>query len=186
MGEHYSLEDEEDMQMGRVQEISLFQGRYTVPLSQGMAGNWVLLSHLDQGVNKTATIVSPDAQFIPLGLHMYFYNESLCKVAIEPVVPSELPKMLEGIRKLNKTYPLLGSKVEESGEHVLFGPGEIYLDNLLHDLREVYAEIEIKVSDPSVSFSETVIETSSIKCSGKSANQKNRLSLLASPLQPAL
>jgi translation elongation factor EF-G len=26
--------------------------------------------------------------------------------------PSELPKMLEGLRKLNKAYPLLSTKVE--------------------------------------------------------------------------
>ena len=56
-------------------------------------------------------------------------------MAIEPAVPSELPKMLEGIRKLNKTYPLLKTKVEESGEHILLGTGELYLDNLLYDLR---------------------------------------------------
>jgi U5 small nuclear ribonucleoprotein component len=27
--------------------------------------------------------------------------------------PSELPKMLEGLRKLNKAYPLLSTKVAE-------------------------------------------------------------------------
>jgi U5 small nuclear ribonucleoprotein component len=42
--------------------------------------------------------------------------------------PSELPKMLEGLRKLNKAYPLLSTKVEESGEHVIVGTGELFLD----------------------------------------------------------
>ena len=62
-------------------------------------------------------------------------------MAIEPAVPSELPKMLDGIRKLNKTYPLLKTKVEESGEHILLGTGELYLDNLLYDLRYYYLSI---------------------------------------------
>lgn len=35
--------------------------------------------------------------------------------------------MLDGIRKLNKSYPLLVTKVEESGEHILIGTGELYM-----------------------------------------------------------
>ena len=49
------------------------------------------------------------------------------KVACEPRLPSELPKMLDGIRKINKSYPLLTTKVEESGEHILIGTGELYM-----------------------------------------------------------
>ena len=40
---------------------------------------------------------------------------------MEPVNPSELPKMLDGLRKVNKSYPLLSTRVEESGEHVVLG-----------------------------------------------------------------
>ena len=68
------------------------------------------------------------------------------KVAIEPLIPSELPKMLEGLRKVSKSYPLLVTKVEESGEHILIGTGELYMDCVLHDLRRMYSDIEIKVS----------------------------------------
>ena len=32
-------------------------------------------------------------------------------------------------------------KVEESGEHVIFGTGELYLDCVMHDLRKMYSEI---------------------------------------------
>lgn len=108
-----------------------------------------------------------------------FNTVSVNKVAVEPLIPSELPKMLEGIRKINKSYPLLTTKVEESGEHVLVGTGELYLDSALHDLRQMYSEIEIKVSDPCVIFCETVIDTSSIKCFGETPNKKNKLTILA-------
>ena len=60
-------------------------------------------------------------------------------------MPSELPKMMDGLRKIVKSYPLLQMKVEESGEHVIFGTGELYLDSVMRDLREIYAEIEVKV-----------------------------------------
>ena len=36
-------------------------------------------------------------------------------MALEPLNPSDLPKMLEGLRSLNKAYPILTTKVEESG-----------------------------------------------------------------------
>lgn len=63
---------------------------------------------------------------------------------VEPVNPSELPKMLDGLRKVNKSYPLLTTRVEESGEHVVLGTGELYLDCVMHDLRKMYSEIDIK------------------------------------------
>ena len=43
--------------------------------------------------------------------------------------PGGLPSQVEGLRKLNKSYPLLVTKVEESGEHTIFGTGELYLDS---------------------------------------------------------
>jgi U5 small nuclear ribonucleoprotein component len=104
------------------------------------------------------------------------------RVSIEPLNPSgifiaylELPKLLEGLRKINKSYSICKTKKEESGENVILGTGELYLDCVLHDLRKLYTEIEIKISDPIVTFSETVIDTSSIKCYADSSNKKNRV-----------
>merc|ERR1711862_581567 len=65
-------------------------------------------------------------------------TSAVIKVAIEPLQPSELPKMVDGLRKVDKAYPLSKTKVEESGEHVVCGTGEIYLDCILHDLRRLY------------------------------------------------
>ena len=41
------------------------------------------------------------------------------------------PVQVEGLRKINKSYPLAVTKVEESGEHTIFGTGELYLDSLM-------------------------------------------------------
>lgn len=40
-----------------------------------------------------------------------FNTSSVIKIAVEPVNPSELPKMLDGLRKINKSYPLITTKV---------------------------------------------------------------------------
>ena len=44
-----------------------------------------------------------------------FNTQSVMKIAVEPVNPSELPKMLAGLRKVNKSYPLLVTKVTGGG-----------------------------------------------------------------------
>ena len=96
------------------------------------AGNWVLLEGIDATITKTATIVQEAYEsevhiFSPL----QFQSQSVMKIATEPLNPSELPKMVEGLRKINKSYPLAVTKVEESGEHAILGTGEIYLDSLM-------------------------------------------------------
>lgn len=42
------------------------------------------------------------------------------------------------------------------------------------------------MSDPSVSFCETVIETSGIKCFAETPNKMNKLTMIASPLDKGL
>lgn len=112
------------------------------------AGSWVLIEGIDASVVKTSTIVSANSIHLDEDLYicrpLKFNTQSVIKIAVEPVNPSELPKMLDGLRKVNKSYPLLSTRVEESGEHVVLGTGELYLDCVMHDLRKMYSEIDIK------------------------------------------
>ncbi|CDS07394.1 Putative Elongation factor 2 [Lichtheimia ramosa] len=187
LGEGYSVDDEEDMAMQKVTAAWVFEARYRVEVEGVPAGNWVLLGGVGSSIVKTATIVQQkwreDAYiFRPLR----FPTAATLKVAIEPMNPSELPKMLDGLRRINKSYPIVTTKVEESGEHILLGTGELYLDCVLHDLRRMYAEIEIKVADPVVRFCETVVETSALKCFAETPNKKNKLTFIAEPLEKGL
>ncbi|CAD2097832.1 U5 small nuclear ribonuclear protein, putative [Plasmodium vinckei lentum] len=111
---------------------------------------------------------------------------SVFKVACEPINPSELPKMLDGLRKIDKTYPLASTKVEESGEHIVLGTGELYLDCVLHDLRKLYGDLEIKVSDPVVQFNETITEASALNCFAETPNKKNKIYMISEPIQKEL
>ena len=57
-------------------------------------------------------------------------------------MPSEpLGDRCRVVVQVQKTYPLVHTKVEESGEHVLFGTGEMALDCVMHDLRVMYSEV---------------------------------------------
>lgn len=175
LGEGYTVDNDEDMTVQQVETVSIFESRYRVETREVVAGNWVLLSGVDQSITKTATITgvkAPDSEDFYVFKPLRFLTSAVMKIAIEPVNPSELPKMLEGLRNVNKSYPILTTKVEESGEHIILGPGELYMDSALHDLRKLYSEIDLKVADPVVRFCETVLETSSLKCFAESPNKK--------------
>ncbi|KAH8679876.1 P-loop containing nucleoside triphosphate hydrolase protein [Tricladium varicosporioides] len=189
LGEGYSIDDEEDMSLATISDVWIAETRYNIPTDGVPAGNWVLLGGIDNSIVKSATLVPPE---LPNQEDAYIFKpithftESVFKVAVEPINPSELPKMLDGLRKINKSYPLITTKVEESGEHIILGTGELYMDCVLHDLRRLYAEMEIKVSDPVTRFCETVVETSAIKCYAQTPNKKNKITMVAEPLDKGI
>ncbi|KAF2400395.1 P-loop containing nucleoside triphosphate hydrolase protein [Trichodelitschia bisporula] len=189
LGEGYTIDDEEDMVTATIKDTWIAESRYNIPTSGVPAGNWVLLSGVDNSIVKTATIVDtklPDNEDAYIFKPIRHFFESVFKVAVEPINPSELPKMLDGLRKVNKSFPLVTTKVEESGEHIILGTGELYMDCVLHDLRRLYADMEVKVSDPVTRFCETVVETSAIKCFAVTPNKKNKLTMVAEPLDPGI
>lgn len=217
LGENYSVDDDEDASIREISRIWILQGgRYRVEVNRVTAGNIALFEGMDGGITKTGTVttpreINPQAATAAIFRPLQFNTCSVFKVALEPLNPAELPKMLEGLRKLDKSYPLAVTKVEESGEHVLMGTGELYMDCMLHDIRKMYgfgsvatsssggaaaaagsattaplnsgAEIEIKISDPQVRFCETVLETSSLQCFAETPNRANKLTMIAEPLE---
>jgi U5 small nuclear ribonucleoprotein component len=189
LGEGYSIDDEEDMSMATISDVWIAETRYNIPTDGVPAGNWVLLGGVDNSIVKSATLVPPalpDHEEAYIFKPITHFTESVFKIAVEPINPSELPKMLDGLRKINKSYPLIITKVEESGEHVILGTGELYMDCVLHDLRRLYAEMEIKVSDPVTRFCETVLETSAMKCYAQTPNKKNKITMVAEPLDQGI
>ncbi|XP_068659300.1 110 kDa U5 small nuclear ribonucleoprotein component CLO-like [Aristolochia californica] len=187
LGEGYSPDDEEDMTIKEVTKLWVYQARYRIPISKAPAGSWVLIEGVDASIMKTATLCPMDLdEEVYIFRPLKFNTLPVVKTATEPLNPSELPKMVEGLRKISKSYPLAITKVEESGEHTILGTGEIYLDSIMKDLRELYSEVEVKVADPVVSFCETVVESSSMKCFAETPNKKNKITMLAEPLERGL
>ncbi|VAI90158.1 unnamed protein product [Triticum turgidum subsp. durum] len=187
LGEGYSPDDEEDMTVKEVTKLWVYQARYRVPISKAPAGSWVLIEGVDASIMKTATICPMNMdEDVYIFRPLRFNTLPVVKIAAEPLNPSELPKMVEGLRKISKSYPLAITKVEESGEHTILGTGELYLDSIMKDLRELYSEVEVKVADPVVTFCETVVDTSSMKCFAETPNKRNKITMLAEPLEKGL
>merc|ERR1719236_194103 len=140
-------------------------------------GNTIALVGIDQYLVKTGTISThKDAHNMRV---MKFSVSPVVRVAVEAKNPSELPKLVEGLKRLAKSDPMVLTLTEESGEHIVAGAGELHLEICLKDLEEDHACIPLKKSDPVVSYRETVETASSITCLSKSPNKHNRLFMTA-------
>jgi len=113
---------------------------------------------------------------------MKFSVSPVVRCAVEPKNSADLPKLVEGMKRLSKSDPMVLCYTEESGEHIIAASGELHLEICLQDLQNDFMGTEVKVSDPVVSFRETCTAKSSQTCLAKSANKHNRLFVEAEPL----
>mmetsp|Transcript_3502 Transcript_3502/g.2071 ORF Transcript_3502/g.2071 Transcript_3502/m.2071 type:complete len:115 (+) Transcript_3502:1192-1536(+) len=114
---------------------------------------------------------------------MKYSVSPVVRVAVLPKNPADLPKLLDGLKKLSKSDPLVQCYSDEAtGEHIIAGCGELHIEICLKDLIEEYTRIEIIQSDPVVTYRETVSEPSRQVCLAKSPNKHNRLWCTAEPL----
>jgi len=184
MGPNYVPGKKDDLFVKSIQRTVLMMGRYTEPIEDCPAGNTVALVGIDQFLLKSGTIsTSESAHNLRV---MKFSVSPVVRVAVEPKNPSDLPKLVEGLKRLSKSDPCVKCYIEESGEHIVAGAGELHLEICLKDLQEEFTGIELKTSDPVVSFRETVSAKSNQTCLSKSPNKHNRLWCSAEPLADGL
>merc|ERR1719288_158958 len=177
MGPNFVPGKKEDLYEKSIQRTILMMGRYIEAIEDVPCGNICGLVGVDQYLVKTGTIST----------HKEAHNMRVMKFSVSPVVrvavecknPSELPKLVEGLKRLAKSDPMVQTIIEESGEHIIAGAGELHLEICLKDLEEDHAGIPIKVSEPVVSYRETVEGLSDIMCLSKSPNKHNRLFMKA-------
>lgn len=189
LGEEFSINNGEDSKSQKINKCYMWCGRYKVNVPELRAGSIGLISGpgIDQFIVKTATIYDTSIKeplYIFRGID-YFINP-VFKVAVQAYNPKDLNQFLECLKKINRAYVGCEIKVEDNGEHSIFGFGELYMDCLLHDLRILYGNIEIKVSDPMVRFNETTDALSKVKLTTHSDNGKNNISIIAEPLDPII
>lgn len=141
-------------------------GRYTEQVQDVPCGNTCCLVGVDQYIVKSGTITTfKEAHNIA---DMKYSVSPVVRVAVKPKDSKQLPKLVDGLKKLAKSDPLVLCTTDESGEHIISGCGELHIEICLKDLKDEYAQIDFIVSDPVVSYRETVTEESTITCLGKS------------------
>jgi elongation factor 2 len=184
MGPNFTPGKKEDLYEKSIQRTILMMGRYIEAIEDVPCGNICGLVGVDQFLVKTGTITTfKEAHNLKV---MKFSVSPVVRVAVEPKNAADLPKLVEGLKRLAKSDPMVQCVIEESGEHIIAGAGELHLEICLKDLEEDHAQIPLKKSDPVVSYRETVSEESSQMCLSKSPNKHNRLFMKAVPMPDGL
>jgi|Transcript_42646 elongation factor 2 len=180
MGPNYKPDSRNDLHVKNIQRTVLMMGGKVEAVADVPCGNTVGLVGVDQFLMKQGTISDHESAHCIKA--MKYSVSPVVRVAVEVKNAADLPKLVEGLRKLSKSDPLVICTTEESGEHVIAGCGELHVEICLKDLEEEYAKCPIKKGDPVVQYKETVVEESSQTCLSKSPNKHNRIFCVASPL----
>ncbi|KAH9996033.1 P-loop containing nucleoside triphosphate hydrolase protein [Russula vinacea] len=149
-GPNYVPGKKEDLFVKSVQRTVLMMGRYVEPIEDCPAGNIVGLVGVDQFLLKTGTLTTSEtAHNMKV---MKFSVSPVVQVAVEVKNAADLPKLVEGLKRLSKSDPCVQAWIAETGEHIVAGL----------DLQEDHAGVPLKISDPVVGYRETVKAESSI------------------------
>ncbi|KAN0060972.1 Cytoplasmic GTPase/eEF2-like protein (ribosomal biogenesis) [Thecaphora frezii] len=162
----------------KLESLYMMMGRDLLAVSEVPAGNVFAVRGLESKVLRNATLCAPPldraypieekqapeevdanvarSSFVNLaGINLL--SAPIVRVALEPANPSDMPKLVEGLKLLNQADPCVESLVQDTGEHVILTAGELHLERCLKDLRERFAKCEIQVSPPLVPFRETAV-----------------------------
>lgn len=136
--------------------LYMMMGRALEPLTSVPAGVVFGVAGLEGHIYKSGTLCSQHTGAVNLaGLTMGI--PPIVRVALEPVNPGDLDKMINGLRLLVQSDPAAEYEVLESGEHVIVTAGELHLERCLKDLRERFAKCEIQAGEPIVPYRESIV-----------------------------
>lgn len=143
-----------------MQRTILMMGRKQEAVDAVPCGNTMALVGIDQYLVKAGTIIDADADFHPIRTMKYSVSP-VVRVAVSCKNPNDLPKLVEGLKRLSKSDPLVQCSIEETGEHIVAGCGELHIEICLKDLQDDFMpNAPIVISDPVVSYRETVVAES--------------------------
>jgi ribosome assembly protein 1 len=153
-----------------ISKLYLLMGRELEPISKVPAGNVIGIGNLEEYVLKTATLSSTIA--CPSFSELTSLSVPILRVALEPKHPNDLQKLIDGLILLNQADACALVHIQESGEIVLNTAGEVHLERCLEDLKLRYAKVEINVSEPIVSFRETIVPAPKVDMLNEAIEQK--------------
>lgn len=154
-----------------VEGLYIMMGRELHPVETILAGHTFAIRGLGGKVWRNATLCAPLCTGIPRGSDVK-YNQAcfinlggasrmtspIVRVALEPVIPADMPKLVAGLALLAQADPCVETFQQQTGEHVILTAGELHLERCLKDLRERFARVEIQASKPIVPFRETAVK----------------------------
>ena len=165
----------------RILQVGLYMGPYREVAEEITAGNIVALLGLDKArAGETVVDLAYKDQMAPFE-RMAYVSEPVVTIAIEPKRSSDLPKLVDALRKLAIEDPTLRVTInQETGEYLISGMGTLHLEITLWELHQ-RTGLEVVTSPPIVRYRETIKKKSQI-FEGKSPNKHNKLYISVEPL----
>lgn len=162
----------------RVQQLSVYNGAKREAIDSITPGNIVGLVGM-RGVFSGETVSSVE-DLEPFEAIKHIFEPVVTK-AIEANKPSDLPKLIEVLRQVNKEDPTIAIEInEETGEHLMAGMGELHLE-VVENRIKTEKGVEVKTSPPIVVYRESVTKTSP-EVEGKSPNKHNKFQFTVEPV----
>jgi elongation factor 2 len=181
MGPDFQHGKKTDLYVKKIQRIVLMMGRYVEQMPDCPCGNIVGLVGVDTYLLKAGTIASADSAH-PFATMKYSVSP-VVRVSVDVCNASDLPKLMEGLKRLAKSDPLVLCYTAPSGEHVIAGAGELHLEICINDLKDDFMKgAPVKIGVPVVSFNETISAETDQDMIAKSPNKHNRIYLRAEPI----
>ncbi|TMW65312.1 hypothetical protein Poli38472_007954 [Pythium oligandrum] len=134
----------------------MMMGRELHAQNEVPAGNIVGIIGLHEHILKTATLSSTLA--CPSLTRMPYQAKPIVRVAVEPEDPRNFAALEAGLQRLYRSDPTAEVHVQETGEHVIVALGELHLERCIKDLKERFAKVAVRVSEPLVGFRESVVD----------------------------
>lgn len=182
MGPNYKLGDSKDMFEKSITKVVTMIGKKEQEIDSVPCGNTCAIMGVDNCIVKQGTL--SDNWNACTIRSLKFSVSPIVRISVAPKKPSEMAKMIEGMKKLIQTDSI-AEIITNENENVIAGCGELHLEILLSDLRRL-SNIEIVTSQPLVPYQETVTTKSSQVCMAKSGNKHNRLFTVAEPLHEGI
>ena len=166
-----------------LQSVVVMMGRKVNDISDIPCGNTYSLVAVDEGILKQGTITTSKNDHTISS--MKYSVSPVIRISVNAKNPSDLPELVSGLQKMSKAYPFI-QVINTEIEHIICGSGKLHLEICLKDLVDDYANIEINISDPIVSYKEIVTTKSSQIYMAISPYKYNRLYVIAEPLSEYL
>jgi elongation factor 2 len=125
-GPNYVPGKKEDLFVKSIQRTVLMMGRTVEPIEDCPAGNIIGLVGIDQFLLKSGTLTTSETAHNMRV--MRFSVSPVVQVAVEVKNAADLPKLVEGLKRLSKSDPCVQAWISETGEHIVAGAGELHLE----------------------------------------------------------
>ncbi|MEK6916885.1 MAG: EF-Tu/IF-2/RF-3 family GTPase, partial [Nanoarchaeota archaeon] len=168
-------------EVARIQQVYIFNGAKREVVEDVPAGNIIGIAGFKKGFAGETVAGDTDAEPFEQIKHLF---EPVVTKAVEATKPSDLPKLIEVLKKVAKEDPSITIQInEETGEHLMSGMGELHLE-IIENRIKTEKKLDINTSPPVVVFRETVTKPSR-EFEGKSPNKHNKFYFKVQPLSQA-